>query len=114
MRVRFEVRGVPPKKDGANSMWKKRTEVPRIIALREAAFTALGGERIPSESVTLRLRVWAASTAGDLDNFLTGICDGLQYAGQRAAIDPSHWTETHSPFLFVAFADDRCVDRIEA
>ena len=55
MTVRFEVDGLPPKKDGANAMWRKVTEVPRLKALRMSAAVALGGHRFDAGSVRLSL-----------------------------------------------------------
>ena len=47
--VAFTVVGLPPKKDGASSMWRKNSEVARIISLRLAAAEALG-DRPPFNS----------------------------------------------------------------
>src|SRR5260221_12174048 len=41
MKIEFTVRDIPPKKDGANSMWSKNSEAPRIISLRKAALDAM-------------------------------------------------------------------------
>jgi len=62
MFVEFEVPGKPPKKDGANSMWRKDSEAQNIINLRIYA------------------RINEIEGMGDLDNFITGVCDGLQRA----------------------------------
>jgi Holliday junction resolvase RusA-like endonuclease len=92
MRIEFTVQNIPPKKDGANSMWSKDSEAPRIIALRKAAFDEMQKVGIfePFQSpVKLEFTVFATSShfrlvsgnyIGDLDTFVTGICDGLQAA----------------------------------
>lgn len=84
----FTVDGLPPKKDGANSMWGKPVEVDRLIALRRAAHDALQGAGPMAGLVALRVRIGVPGgklrSAGDLDNFLTGICDGLQAAHPRS------------------------------
>lgn len=117
MKVNFTVEGVPPKKDGASSMWRKGPEVPRLKALRKAARIALG-ERDPLEgSVHLTLRVYAETPAGDLDNFITGICDGLMAAHARTPIDPTVWEdlpENARPGAPIAFPDDSAVSSIRA
>ena len=48
MPYQFEVKGLPPKKDGANSMWSKKLESERLVALRQAALKAFSGQ--PPES----------------------------------------------------------------
>ena len=92
MSVEFTVQNIPPRKDGANSMWSKDSEAPRIIALRKAAFDEMQKTGIfePFQSsVRLEFTLFAARShfsfvsgnyIGDLDTFITGICDGLQAA----------------------------------
>lgn len=89
--IRFTVHGdLPPKKDGANSMWNKPTEARRLVALRKAAAQAMGGRTPLRDGIRLHLRVALAPhqirSAGDLDNFITGVCDGLQAAHGRAQL----------------------------
>ena len=90
MKVSFTVRGLPPKKDGAKSMWAKPEEAPRIQALRLEAAKAFAGRPPLRNSIKLTLRAHVGSentrSTGDLDNFLTGICDALQAAHPRARI----------------------------
>ena len=89
--VAFRVDGyVPPKKDGANSMWGKEDARTLLKALRIAAAEAMAGRKPFDEPVELELTVWTDSidatelwarrAGGDLDNFITGVCDGLQAA----------------------------------
>ena len=87
--ISFKVEGnLPPKKDGANSMWNKEAEAPRLVALRHQALEALDGQPPFSSEIRLIARVHiGSSNAGntsDLDNFITGICDGLMKADARA------------------------------
>ncbi len=109
MEWRFRVDGdLPPKKDGANSMWGKDGEVQRLVKLRLAAQAVLG-DQAPlgrSISLTIEIHIGSANTpaTGDLDNFIAGICDGLMLAGGRcmlatvwelpelAAIHPRKWS----------------------
>ena len=90
MKVQFTVQGLPPKKDGANSMWGKREETPKIVALRKEASKAFAGRPPLRTNIRLTVRAYVGptntSSTGDLDNFLTGICDGLQAAHPRAHV----------------------------
>ena len=55
--------------------------------------------------------------AGDLDNFITGVCDGLMAAHPRTPIRDEDWLDVLSgihPRRAVAFEDDSCVCRIVA
>ena len=88
--VRARAEGKPPKKDGANSMWGKKSEAPNIVNLRNAAFRKREETiKTPFNSrVSLDLVIYAPESElermGDLDNFITGVCDGLQGADARA------------------------------
>jgi hypothetical protein len=115
----LSVEGLPPKKDGANSMWAKNVEVRRLKALRMAALAAIADRpgfplTVPVE---LEFTVWAQPRAGDLDNFLTGICDGLMAKHPRAAWKPEVWLDVPpaaAPDQALVLADDRLVARIVA
>ena len=98
-------------------MWGKPEEARRIRALRLAAANAFA-ERPPLRSnikLTMRAHVGSENTrnTGDLDNFLTGICDGLQAADPRAHVaeDFEHHIQ---PTRAVAIVDDAQVIQIEA
>jgi hypothetical protein len=90
MRVRFTVKGRPPKKHGEKSMWARNDEAPRIASLREKALetrTKLGINDCFHSLVSLELRIFVPKSRiesiGDLDNFITGVCDGLQAADSK-------------------------------
>ena len=93
MKIEFQVEGKPPKKDGANSMWGKNSEAQNIVNLRNAAFRKREETiKEPFHSrVSLELIINAPESElermGDLDNFITGICDGLQAADPRAKMN---------------------------
>ncbi len=93
MKLDVSIHGLPPRKDGANSMWRKGTELSRLKALRSAVSRALPSPLPTAASVRLCLRVCASATAGDLDNFIGGICDGLMAAHPNVLprIDPAVW-----------------------
>ena len=117
MKIEFTVKGVPPKKDGASSMWGKGAEVPRLKELRKAARSALGEQRPLSGPVRLTLRVYADQAVGDLDNFITGVCDGLMAAHPGVFVDPVIWgdlPESARPRVAIAFDDDSVVSSIHA
>ena len=89
--ISFRVEGeLPPKKDGANSMWNKEAEAPRLVALRLQALEALGNKLPFSQEIRLKASIHLGSSntraAGDLDNFVSGICDGLMQADRRAKL----------------------------
>jgi DNA-directed RNA polymerase subunit RPC12/RpoP len=78
----FEVDGLPPMKDGAKSMWDKPHMAERLKKLRYAAKEALKGYFL-THDITLIVDINCSQqekSIGDLDNFITGICDGLQIA----------------------------------
>ena len=84
-RFAFTVQGLPPKKNGANSMWGKKTvERDRLIRLRQAALTSFAGHPPLRANIRLSLTVHVGPfnqpTIGDLDNMVSGFCDGLMAA----------------------------------
>lgn len=116
--IRFSVQGLPPKKDGANSMWRKGVELPRLMALRKAASEAFSGiPPVAAGDVEIKVILFADPTAGDLDNFVTGICDGLMPCHPQVPIEESTWVdlpEAARPARAVAYVDDRLVSAIDA
>ena len=117
MKVQFTVHGLPPKKDGANSMWGKREEAEKIRALRLEAAAAFAGRPPLRENIKLTLRAYVGSgntrRTGDLDNFVTGICDGLQAADPRAKI-AADFEDHIRPTQAVGIDDDAQVIQIQA
>ena len=113
--------GLPLKKDGANSMWNKGSELPRVIMLRTSVLAAFNGDPplANNVSIVLRVHVGAANsrTIGDLDNFITGICDGLQAAHPHTPI-ADRWTEHDCelihPHKAIGILDDVEVVSIDA
>ena len=90
MRVEFIVKGLPPKKHGEKSMWARSDEAGRVANLRKEAFDARShaGFNHPFHClVTLELKVFVPKSElesiGDLDNFITGVCDSLQKADPK-------------------------------
>jgi hypothetical protein len=86
MRVEFEVEG-PPIKREEKSMWARDDQAPYVALLREKALAARTREGIDecfNTFVSLDLTVCVPRSeierVGGLDNFLTGVCDGLWHA----------------------------------
>ena len=97
MRIEFLVKGnLPPKKDGAKSMWAKDDETPQfIVALREKALEARSKvglnecfDSLVAIEFTLFVPKSQLESIGDLDNFIAGICDGLQAADKKVEPHP--------------------------
>src|SRR3989344_5117000 len=86
---KLEIKGLPPKKDISLSMWndkKKPNQIQRLIELRKEAKSKIKG--IIKKNIVLNLRVYIPKrknqiSEGDLDNYISGICDGLMLAGKR-------------------------------
>lgn len=121
IEIEFDVEGLPPKKDGSSSMWGKPTELPRLVRLRQAACVAFAGRDPLADEIHLSVEVFLAGAnareVGDLDNFITGICDGLMAAGGTFRAGPE-WgapgLEGVHPNRCVAIVDDAAVVEIAA
>ncbi len=92
MRVEFKVMGRPPRKHGEKSMWARCDEAPFVASLRTEALEARlkSGYNRPFDSlVALELRVFVPKSKlesiGDLDSFITGVCDSLQPADPKVS-----------------------------
>lgn len=120
MRIEFRVSGLPPKKDGATSMWNKKAEVPRLIKLRREALRSMKDDSLLHRNIRLHLRIHVAraekNPVGDLDNFVTGVCDGLMKADGSAKLD-QEWAATERgihPSKPIAIVDDSALNFIQA
>jgi len=121
MGISFKVQGKPPKKDGASSMWGKKSEALNIVNLRNAAIKAR--ERQNTElfkgRIGIDLTIYAnekeIESMGDLDNFVTGICDALQAADPRANMQDVIQNECIvNPYQPILFYTDSKVFEINA
>jgi hypothetical protein len=120
--IEFRVEGeLPPKKDGANSMWGKSSEQPRLVALRRAALSRRGDAPPLTHDIRLLVEIHCPARdvlrAGDLDNFITGICDGLMAAARGTPSD-SWWDAPEmvaiAPSKCIAILDDNAIMEIVA
>lgn len=117
MNIKFVVQGLPPKKDGANSMWRKSSQFQRLKMLRKTASEAMQDKPTIEARIAMTVQVYAHPAKGDLDNFVTGICDGLMAAHPRTPIDIDKWAdlpEVAWPDQTICFRDDMLIDRITA
>ena len=119
--MKFTVEGLPPKKDGANSMWGKgSTELCRIQELRRAAHAKAGRLGPFRRNIALELEVHVPTRdiarVGDLDSFITGVCDGLMRAAgvQRETRWEGEGWDGLQPCEAVAIEDDAHVTSIVA
>ena len=119
--IRFRVDGLPPKKDGANSMWGKPLEAERLVSLRKAALKAMNGRSPMKNNIGLSISVCVGSkndrSVGDLDTFITGICDGLMKAAPRCKLCTEIWDRAENsirPNKVIAIDDDSQVVSIQA
>lgn len=116
-RIKFTVYSVPPKKDGANSMWHKGSEHDHLKALRLAAYQAMMDQPLIESGAVLTIHVYTPVRTGDLDNFITGICDGLMAAHPNTPIDPQVWIDLPPgarPDQAIVYRDDICINKIIA
>ena len=121
--IQFTVEGSPPKKNGAKSMWGNETQAKRLVALREKALREKGSQPFTGKvqlRVTVRVSDQPGQDPGDLDNLVSGVCDGLMKAHPNALawINKDEkfkklWPNNSiHPSRAIAFEDDKQVMRI--
>lgn len=91
MRIEFTVEGRPPRKQQTTSMWSQPKEAKLVANLRVKALEAMKKAGLNecfnshvSLDITLVTPYSILERIGDLDTFITGICDGLQAAHNNA------------------------------
>lgn len=117
MKIRISVMGLPPKKDGANSMWRKKSEINRLKDLRNAANQAMGTNTLARHSIGLNIELHALPGDGDLDNFITGICDSLMAVHPRTPWNDTDWSDVDhliKPDRPIVYENDALVTAIHA
>ena len=98
-------------------MWRKGSEIERVIALRLAASQSMQGYSLAQSWVHMSVRVYASPTDGDLDNFITGICDSLMAAHPRTPINEADWDHvapSAKPSKHIVYKNDALVSKIAA
>lgn len=120
-KYQFKAKGLPPKKDGANSMWGKELEAKRLINLRQAALSALKGQPPLQRNIKLALKIHIPvnnRSIGDLDTFVTGVCDGLMKRAPGSKLHEETWNKPEyrdiHPDKVIAIMDDSQVINIQA
>ena len=82
-------REVPPRRIGARSIWAARTEVPRIVALRETALRTMRGGSLLRGEISLIIEVhvpWTDVYSSDLGDVVKGVCESLSRAHPRSKL----------------------------
>ena len=127
-RISFKVKGeLPPKKGGDLSMWGKPIEAKRLLALRRKALETLNSSPFTGPvRLTLSIHVGDQTPVftnagkngfGDLDTFVSGVCDGLMAAHPRAKIHDLFTRPENAnihPTKKIAIGDDQQVVEINA
>ena len=120
-KYQFKVEGLLPKKDGAQSMWGKRLESERLVALRQATLQAFKGQPPLQSNIKLILKIHLPvnnKSVGDLDTFITGVCDGLMERVPGAKLCEEIWNKLEYrdiyPDNMKAIEDDSRVVSIQA
>lgn len=75
------------------------------------------GVPMPMKEIQLKLIFHTDPKAGDLDSFISGVCDGLMAAPSGTPIDASAWFDLPvdaRPARAIAFGDDAIISKIEA
>lgn len=124
MTVEFSVKDLPPMKDGASSMWCHQPGIGRLIALRRAAVAAFAEAGVRPFDVPVRVTLEVRGlraldrSVGDLDNFITGVLDGLQAAAANTPWPTiTAWMEIEAgiqPGTPVGLVDDALVVEVVA
>lgn len=95
-------------------MWGKPCEQQeRIVLLRQAVYSAMDGKPPLERNIRLTLRVHVgprnSKTTGDMDNFISGICDSLMAAAANFP-ESVWWAQTElaniHPSRTLAIKDD--------
>ena len=113
----FKIQGLPPKKDGANSMWGKDLEADRLISLRLAAIEAFKDSPPLRQNIELEIMVHIPQNSravGDLDNFVTGVCDGLMACDPKSKLSSKFTDLRIHPCKTIGIVDDSEVTSIVA
>lgn len=94
-------------------MWNRPLERKRLVSLRQKALEAFDGQLPLEGNIKIRLKIYIAENKpfiGDLDTFLTGICDGLMRIAPRSKLEGDFWSQPEyidiHPEKFAVIKDD--------
>ena len=113
------IKGLPPKKGANISMWndKKHIEVGRVIMLREEMASKLQ-DKIFKKNIQIELIIKTnEENPGDLDNFVSGVCDALMKAHGNAHLSKKFENKKFKiidPRKVKFIEDDSEITKIEA
>jgi hypothetical protein len=96
---------------------RKGSELARLKVLRLAAVKSMRGLAPIESPLLMTIRVFTDPPKGDLDNFITGIFDGLMAAHPNTPIDPAAWVDIPEPAMPhrpLCFKDDNLISHIFA
>lgn len=111
---RFRVEGLPPQKSEGRSVW---WYTDRMKSLRTSAFEASQGALLPEGAIHIAIKICAPIDDGDLDNFISGVCDGLMAARRGTHIDLTKWRDVPEgalPHQSLIYRSDAWITRLEA
>lgn len=109
-KIKFQVKGRPPRKTNEQSCWSKRgTEWELIYNLREEAFKAKTAAKIDDPikgKVKLTISIFAKNLTkedehehiGDLDTFVAGIFEAIQIAHKNPTLEIDEKLKNNSDF----------------
>jgi Holliday junction resolvase RusA-like endonuclease len=109
MKFLVQIDDLPPKKHSEKSMWSSDFEAERLIKLRKKVCEKLTDYKPLSKEIYLKLTVYIPENnkqKGDLDNFITGICDGLMRAHRNSKINKKFDGEHDIDPRTVSFIND--------
>ncbi len=102
-------------------MWSKKLESERVVALRQAALKAFSGQPPLRSNIKLILKIRIPvnnRSIGDLDTFVSGVCDSLMKRDPRSKLYEETWSNPEyrgvHPDIVIAIVDDSQVIDIQA
>lgn len=128
-KINFQVKGRPPRKNGAQSCWSiKNKEWELIYKLREEAFNAKilsGVDDYFTTNVKITISIFAPNLTkkdehthiGDLDTFVAGIFEAIQPAPKNATLVIDEKLKNHPDIgseISLLIEDDSFITEINA
>ena len=122
-KIQFKAQSVPPKK--SKQLWSDPIQSNLVWLLRESAFNAKISQSLDKYTcyIGLDLTIWGQRNIldklGDLDNILSGVCDGLALRPQNQPTKISPWplfeeNEVFGPTMPLLYDDDKIIQSMKA